>query len=68
MHKEDQRLETCRASCPMRGIPSDLPDIMKEVAEVLKANGCSQTLIRAALLSICGVEVRGLSLSALYVC
>ena len=61
MPKEDQRLETCRASCPMRGIPSDLPDIMKEVAEVLRANGCGQTLIRAALLSLCGVKFRELN-------
>lgn len=49
------------------GIPANLPEILEETAQVLKDNGCSQTLIRAALLSICGIEVRGMSLSTLCV-
>ena len=33
----------------------------KGQGDVLKANGCSQTLIRAALLSLCGVKFRELN-------
>lgn len=56
-----------RRSAWEHAIPSNLPEVLEGTAQVLKDNGCSQTLIRAALLSICGIEVRSLSLPALCV-
>lgn len=56
-----------RRSVREHGIPANLPEILEGTARILKDNGCSQALIRAALLSICGIEVRGLSLPALCV-
>ena len=47
------------------GIPPELPDILEETARVLKDNGCSQSLVRAALLSLCGIEIKQLNMSAL---
>ena len=36
-------------------VSSELPKIMREVADVLRAEGCHPAEIRAALLTMCGV-------------
>lgn len=56
-----------RRSVREHGIPANLPEILEGTARVLKDNGCSQTLVRTALLSLCGIEVRGLSMPTLCV-
>ena len=53
--------------CRRPSIPPNLPEILENTARTLKGNGCSPTLVRAAMLSICGVEVREVSLSAIRV-
>ena len=50
-----------------RAIPPNLSEILDGAAQVLRDNGCSQTLIRAALLSLCGVEIRELNITSLSV-
>lgn len=47
------------------GIPPNMPEILDGTAQVLRDNGCSETLVRAALLSLCGIEIRELNMSAL---
>ena len=53
--------------CRKPAIPPNLPEILEKTARTLEANGCGPVLVRAALLSICGLEFRGVSLSALHV-
>ena len=55
-----------RRSVRDHGIPANLPETLEGTARVLRANGCNETLVRAALLSLCGIEIRGLSPSAPY--
>lgn len=47
------------------GIPPNMPEILDGTAQVLRDNGCSETLIRAALLSLCGIEIREMNMSAI---
>ena len=56
-----------RRSVREYGIPPNMPEILAGTAQELRDNGCGETLIRAALLSLCGIEIRGLSLSALHI-
>ena len=48
-------------------VSSELPQIMREVADVLRAEGCHPAEIRAALLAMCGVQAGGAKLSVLRV-
>ncbi len=48
-----------------KDIPPNLPEILEGTAQALRDNGCSETLVRAALLSLCGIEIRELNMSAL---
>ena len=56
-----------RRSVREYGIPPKKAEILAGTAQELRDNGCGETLIRAALLSLCGIEIRGLSLSALHI-
>ncbi len=46
-------------------VSSELPQIMREVADVLRAEGCHPAEIRAALLTMCGVQAGGAKLGVL---
>ena len=54
-----------RRSAWENAIPSNLPEVLEGTAQVLRDNGCSETLIRAALLSLCGIEIREMNMSAI---
>lgn len=65
MPKKGQTREAGYRAMPVSAIPPDLPGIMEGAAQVLKAHGCGDTLILAALLSLCGVRVCEISLPTL---
>lgn len=58
-NKEDRR------SVRDHGIPPNMPEILNGTAQVLRENGCSETLVQAALLSLCGIEFREMKMSDL---
>lgn len=42
-----------------------LPVLLKKTAETLRGEGCGSLEVRAALLTMCGVQVEGVSLTSL---
>ena len=54
-----------RRSVREYGIPPNMPEILDGTAQVLRDNERSETLMRAALLGLCGIEIRELNMSAI---